>query len=731
MPRIYCNQCFSSTAAARDQLRGSPLNHISEFICQQGHALPRQLLDRHEMNAPALTRFLYNRAPVPELLGSWINAVNGPERADRMEAVDRLHAQGALLAAGDQVVFVNGNVDLSNLIHLTELPPKLHISGNLDITGCRSLLSFPQMLYIQGSLTVKGCHALDELSSGQLNVSGNTYISECNNMKALSHGGIIAFNGNAFIERCPELRSIAATATCQGSLSFSYCPELKETPISMVVDHDLSFHECAKLIRIGENYSVGGDLSITSCSQYAVLPQAIHLGGELDISNNPCLNTFPNWVLNLPNLLNVASTHTAPIGELPSQIQPSTLLNSSNNYAYEQYGMGDQDLASFADTFNSNNRNLNIASELQPELAHIYGDLDADGDINIDIDMDMADSTLQVETTPGNELQDLLVALKQNPLGSLNVTYKGNKAIDGGAVRKQAVDFALQQLFADESLVVKHSNGQYMLNVDTTSLGKKREFLDKAHELGLILGQMVVLQNATGHGFRPEVDRNIYDALQFLNKIAINSSKTAHDYVLELAESPDEKRLVKLVKEVMKTQFKDKTQLDYLKSLPFDDLEDYTAEAAAYLIIANEMQMSGVFVPDDFDEFKDTFAGPSDPNALMIENLKYVPTRYSDKNTRLANKLVEWVTQAVNDASKDQMKRLNLDLTGASFTTEKLPIYLQFSAFNDNRFLFNSHSCSRELDVNYTRFKQLVDQSRFDIFKYDFLNAGGGTFNGS
>ena len=143
------------------------------------------------------------------------------------------------------------------------------------------------------------------------------------------------------------------------------------------------------------------------------------------------------------------------------------------------------------------------------------------------------------------------------------------------------------------------------------------------------------------------------------------------------------------------------------------------------------MQMSGVFVPDDFDEFKDTFAGPSDPNALMIENLKYVPTRYSDKNTRLANKLVEWVTQAVNDASKDQMKRLNLDLTGASFTTEKLPIYLQFSAFNDNRFLFNSHSCSRELDVNYTRFKQLVDQSRFDIFKYDFLNAGGGTFNGS
>ena len=71
----------------------------------------------------------------------------------------------------------------------------------------------------------------------------------------------------------------------------------------------------------------------------------------------------------------------------------------------------------------------------------------------------------------------------------------------------------------------------------------------------------------------------------------------------------------------MKTQFKDKTQLDYLKSLPFDDLEDYTAEAAAYLIIANEMQMSGVFVPDDFDEFKDTFAGPSDPNALMIENL--------------------------------------------------------------------------------------------------------------
>ena len=126
-----------------------------------------------------------------------------------------------------------------------------------------------------------------------------------------------------------------------------------------------------------------------------------------------------------------------------------------------------------------------------------------------------------------------------------------------------------------------------------TSLVKKREFLDKAHELGLILGQMVVLQNATGHGFRPEVDRNIFDALQFLNKIAINSSKTAHDYVLELAESPDEKRLVKLVKEVMKTQFKDKTQLDYLKSLPFDDLEDYTAEAAAYLIIANEMQMLG------------------------------------------------------------------------------------------------------------------------------------------
>ena len=145
MPRIYCNQCFSNAAVARDQLQGSPLNHISEFVCGQGHALPRQLLARHEMNAPAQTRFLYNRAPVPPLLSHWINAATGPERANRMEVIDRLHAQGAVLSADDQVIFVNGNIDLSNLTHLKELPPNLHISGNLDLTGCHSLSSFPRM----------------------------------------------------------------------------------------------------------------------------------------------------------------------------------------------------------------------------------------------------------------------------------------------------------------------------------------------------------------------------------------------------------------------------------------------------------------------------------------------------------------------------------------------------------------------------------------------------------
>ena len=75
----------------------------------------------------------------------------------------------------DEVIKIDGYLDLTGCTSLTSLPDNLSVTGDLYLTGCTSLTSLPDNLSVTGYLDLSGCTSLVSLPE-HLKVGGNIYV---------------------------------------------------------------------------------------------------------------------------------------------------------------------------------------------------------------------------------------------------------------------------------------------------------------------------------------------------------------------------------------------------------------------------------------------------------------------------------------------------------------------------------------------------------------------------
>lgn len=76
-------------------------------------------------------------------------------------------------------VFIDGNLDLSDIPDITELPERLYVDGNLILSGCKKLRSLPKdKLRVSGSLKAENCSNIKKVTK-DIKVGGNISFRSC------------------------------------------------------------------------------------------------------------------------------------------------------------------------------------------------------------------------------------------------------------------------------------------------------------------------------------------------------------------------------------------------------------------------------------------------------------------------------------------------------------------------------------------------------------------------
>jgi hypothetical protein len=192
-----------------------------------------------------------------ERLQDWVNATGLSDS----EKVARQHVSRSILdqqisgpSHSTSPIVINGDLNLSNLKGLTQLPAGLVVARSLDISGCTELTHLPAGLSVGRSLYISGCRGLTQLPDG-LTVGGD----------------LLAF-------RCTGLNHLPDGLRVDGSFALSGCKDLTALPNGLKVGDSFYVNNCVRLAHLPDGLHVGGNFGLSGCTDLTRLPAGLHVG---------------------------------------------------------------------------------------------------------------------------------------------------------------------------------------------------------------------------------------------------------------------------------------------------------------------------------------------------------------------------------------------------------------------------------------------------------------------
>lgn len=225
-------------------------------------------------------------------LNAWVDAlqVSAQEREERI----RVAALIRWRASPYNDLHVRGELELSDLKHVTELPQGLAVSGSVKLRRCHSLARLPVDFHIRDRLYVSNCNALIHLPE-RLHVSdlelhdcaALTHVArelrarwvDITSCHALTHlAKEFKHCDNTYLRDCPALNRLPPGFACRTQLVIEACHALKSLPDDMSFAHINQLQSCASLTGLPERPNIRNSaLHILNCDALTRLPENMTL----------------------------------------------------------------------------------------------------------------------------------------------------------------------------------------------------------------------------------------------------------------------------------------------------------------------------------------------------------------------------------------------------------------------------------------------------------------------
>ena len=250
------------------------------------------------------------RSQSEAVLSAWTDApgISPQEREERVGVAELIRWR----AGKHDVLRVHGELDLSNLKLITELPQRLHVGGTLRLKNCAALTHLPKHFCV-GFLFITHCDALvclpEGLSTGGANIfdcKSLTHLArrfsapfvDLRNCPAITHlADDFKYCQNLYVQNCPAFARLPKNFVCRSQMTLSGCAALTELPGDMIfpsITHlydcrslrylpaqprvgrgsCLSFRDCVSLARLPDDMTVLS-LSIHGCKSLTALPKGL------------------------------------------------------------------------------------------------------------------------------------------------------------------------------------------------------------------------------------------------------------------------------------------------------------------------------------------------------------------------------------------------------------------------------------------------------------------------
>ncbi|HBF08696.1 MAG TPA: hypothetical protein DHW71_07130 [Gammaproteobacteria bacterium] len=649
-----------------------------------------------------------------------------------LEVTGHLDLEGLSLTRLPAGLRVNGDLSIQDCDDLKILPTHLEVSDDLNISRCKSLLALSQTLMVGGGFYCSNNDVLTDFSK-DTHISGSLFISRCKSFEQLPK---IDVEGSVDIYICDSFKSIKEFDTFKSHLNITRCPVFSETPQALTVNGDcslcdnpmlnktpdimnikgalnlsrtaikrlnaditllsnLSVDGCNQLRSVDRPYSIPGDFIVSDCSRLRDLAEGIEIGGSLDLEDCITLGRLPNR-LTMSNDLNLSGCDL--IVELPDWVV-HIADNASHGVMVDVSHTGLP-----AATLQQLEANTNPMLTFRTR-----------NDFLVD------EGLASITTQEGQEAQDLLQFLRQEPAAPFIVQYRNDYGIDQGGVSRQAFDRAIHQLIDSTPDLFEIHKGQFIFQTDKDKI----THIPSASSVGLLLGRIAQLGMGIGTCFHDDFYKNLFHHYQCVNLIDDQELKSFFDEASALVSDglPKSSYVALLIQHADHLYGSESAQA-YLNAATENEVRDYALTTGLYMLAAGQMGRSGLTTGyESAAAFKTAIAGFDELKASLLRELRF--TGSGDVKT-----LEKWCRQAIQDASATQLERLCREMSGASAVgISTSPVTIHLGSVSYPNLMFEAHSCGYQLDVNSGLFKQVVDNNNYEGFKNGLLNSFTKSFN--
>lgn len=265
---------MSSSSSGGERRRSSVRKLLSPLVNSVGDRISLKRRRRREALSQLLETWI--QAPIgggphgeqPDSLKDTLDVEESESgrrmRAARKEAANRIMKNTQLVEENT----LRGNIELSDLEHLDCLPEFIYVvEGSLDVEGCIELIALGNDLrLITGNLNCLRCRSLAELPPF-LQVEGWANFGRCRALKVIPDTVVI--KGWTSLHGCSSLQSLDDLSEVGASLRLYQCLALR-TLRHIHVSGDLDASACA--LEALEGVEVGGHLDLSQNHNLQVLP---------------------------------------------------------------------------------------------------------------------------------------------------------------------------------------------------------------------------------------------------------------------------------------------------------------------------------------------------------------------------------------------------------------------------------------------------------------------------